>query len=399
MRATIERVNVLGALVVALLATQAKVPERLAPLRDHSPLTKDVFARAEELRLQILVSEVVAKDGKPALERHAFRADAEYFYPASAIKLFGAIAALEKLQELRGSKPDLARTTPLRFHLLFDGDVLEDRDVTNQDGGAITLEHEIRKLFLVSDNAAFNRLYEFVGVDELAQRFEERGYRTVRIFHRLSTPRSEAENLRTPRVDLVIGQELVTIPERTAQKRAGSKAKGLAIGKGHLLDGKLVQKPLDFARKNAVTLVELQDALVMIARPEIDVGRKPFELSDDARTWLLGVAREFPAASRNPRYPRSEYPDTWGKYLLEGLTRVVPQDRLRIANKVGRAYGFSIENAYVEDRVGARAFFVTAAIYTNADGVLNDGAYEYDTIATPFLADLGEALGRLLLAP
>ena len=63
----------------------------------------------------------------------------------------------------------------------------------------------------------------------------------------------------------------------------------------------------------------------------------------------------------------------------------------------GEAYGFSVENAYVEDRETGRALFLAATIYTNADGVLNDDRYEYAEVAKPFFALLGEALGRELL--
>ena len=38
-----------------------------------------------------------------------------------------------------------------------------------------------------------------------------------------------------------------------------------------------------------------------------------------------------------------------------------------------------------------RAFFLTAVVYTNANGILNDDAYEYDEIAHPFLEALAEA--------
>lgn len=399
MRGTIELVSALAILLFALLPAQAKVPERLAALRDHSALTRDVFARAEELRLQVLVGEVVVKDGKPALERHGFRVDAEYFYPAGALGLLASIGALQMLEGLREKEPELARTTPLRFHPSFEGESVESSDVTNRDGGVITLEHEIRKLFLAGDDAAFNRVYEFAGADALAACFDDRGYRTVRIFHRLSTARTEALELRTPRVDLVLGERVVTLPERTAKKRAGSKAKGLLVGKSHKLDGALVKKPFDFASKNAVSLLELQDVLVALARPEIDVGRKPLALSDASRAWLVDVACELPSASRNPRYARTEVPDDSAKWIAAGVWKHAGRDRVRVANKVGRASGFSVENAYVEDRGGGRGFFVTVALYTNADGVVHDGAYEYDSIATPFLVDVGEALARLYLLP
>jgi hypothetical protein len=77
----------------------------------------------------------------------------------------------------------------------------------------------------------------------------------------------------------------------------------------------------------------------------------------------------------------------------------LPLERVRIWNKVGRAYGFTTENAYVEDLGTGRGFFVSAVLYTNPNGVLNDGVYAYESIADPYMADLGEALARALLRP
>jgi len=73
---------------------------------------------------------------------------------------------------------------------------------------------------------------------------------------------------------------------------------------------------------------------------------------------------------------------------------VIGAGNARVYDKTGEAYGFSIENAWVVDEATGRGFFLAATLYTNADGVLNDDAYEYDTIAHPFLADLGEAAAR-----
>ena len=36
-----------------------------------------------------------------------------------------------------------------------------------------------------------------------------------------------------------------------------------------------------------------------------------------------------------------------------------------------QAYGFSVENAYVEDRRTGRGFFLSVVVYTNPDGVLS----------------------------
>ena len=62
-------------------------------------------------------------------------------------------------------------------------------------------------------------------------------------------------------------------------------------------------------------------------------------------------------------------------------------------DKVGRAYGFSVTNGQIVDPVTGATLYVAATIYTNANGVVGDGVYEYGR-ADRFFADLGEVLGR-----
>jgi hypothetical protein len=50
---------------------------------------------------------------------------------------------------------------------------------------------------------------------------------------------------------------------------------------------------------------------------------------------------------------------------------------------------------YIFDVETGRSFFLTAVIYTNSNGVLNDDRYEYE-FADRTLADLAEVLGRAL---
>lgn len=50
---------------------------------------------------------------------------------------------------------------------------------------------------------------------------------------------------------------------------------------------------------------------------------------------------------------------------------------------------------YVFDMETGRSFFLTAVIYTNANGILNDDRYEY-TFADSVMADLAEVLARAL---
>ena len=72
---------------------------------------------------------------------------------------------------------------------------------------------------------------------------------------------------------------------------------------------------------------------------------------------------------------------------------VDPERGWMVRDKVGRAYGFSVTNGQIVDPTTDATLYVAATIYTNANGVVGDGVYEYGR-ADRFFADLGEVLGR-----
>jgi hypothetical protein len=127
--------------------------------------------------------------------------------------------------------------------------------------------------------------------------------------------------------------------------------------------------------------------------PDVNCGVE-FELSGGDRALLMDAMRELPRESANPVYAGSEYPDEYVKYFLPGLRRVLDADRIAEYNKIGQAYGFTTDNAWIVDTATRRSFFLAATLYTNEDGVLNDDQYEYETVALPFLADLAEVVAR-----
>jgi hypothetical protein len=75
----------------------------------------------------------------------------------------------------------------------------------------------------------------------------------------------------------------------------------------------------------------------------------------------------------------------------------MPLERILYTGKAGKAYGFHLDNAYIEDLESGRAMAVTVVGYANANGVLNDNVYEYDTVTRPLLLGLGELLARAVL--
>ncbi len=361
-----------------------------------------VLASRETHRFQLLVSEVVGSPGGgPRLRRLGYRVDAEYIYPASSIKLCAAVAAIQALEELQ-AKLDTGDLldAPLEIAPLFPGDPPQREDPAEAGSAEarpkpITVGREIRKLALVSDNQAFNRLYDLLGHEDLNRRMHALGLRSVVINHRLSESREIPLPRATAGVTLRPAEgEPIVLPARASSLVLSNRAPGTRIGSGYLRGDTVVPGPMDFTARNGISLVDLQDLLVKVVRPDIDLGSPPLVLSPAHRTELLRALTEYPRESTDPRYDAGEYPDGYAKFLLGGVRRVfpsrVPGERIESIGKIGRAYGFSVENACLVHPGTGRTVFVTAVLYTNADGVLNDDRYEYDTLADPFFAELGE---------
>ncbi|MCA8952529.1 MAG: serine hydrolase, partial [Planctomycetes bacterium] len=265
-----------------------------------------------------------------------------------------------------------------------------------------SLAHLLTKLLVVSDNVAFNDCLEIVGIDVANRRMWQAGLESVRLWHRLSEARTLAENRQTRAVALAGtgGLELVRPARDTPIELANDLWHDLDCGSAWLRDGEKVDGPMSFAQKNAILLRDLQDLLVEVVRPEIDTGKFGFpELSIGQRAFLVSRLGMLPRESTDPAFDAERLPDHWTKFVLRGVRRVIPADRLRIYDKSGRAYGFSIENAFVEDTASGRGFFLAIVLYTNSDGVLNDDRYGYEEVADPVLDAIGEVIARAVLRP
>jgi hypothetical protein len=365
-----------------LVELMKKTPKRFKAALDK--------AKAEEHRIQFLVSFVRQKNGKPVLERHGFRVDAEYFYPASAVKTCAAVASMMRLAPIKGA----GLHTPLVFHPVLPGERRESEDATNIEGGKITLGHIIRQMSLISSNKAFNRLYEFAGHQFLNEAMWAAGLKDTRFIHRLSRRLTPEENRKTPKIELR-GRKKITWPAQTSPLDLKNEGlKGLKIGDAHIIPGtrEKADEPMDFARKNRQTLVDLQNMLVMIVRPDIDLGLPGFDLLPHHRRFLKTAMLQWPEDSKNPITPAKKYNPFRFKPVLPGLLKVAPKTRWHVYNKAGKAYGFRVENAYIIDRRTKKSVFITAAIYANPNKVVNDGKYAYNRLADPLIHALTRAV-------
>ncbi|WP_234986443.1 serine hydrolase [Pontibacter lucknowensis] len=352
---------------------------------------KSILDNPDHYRLQILYTQIDRDEqNQPHFTSYTYRVNPqEYFYPASTVKLAGAITALEKLNELGINGLD--KYTPLQVDSAYAGQSTVQGDSTSADGQA-TIAHYIKKLFLVSDNDAYNRLYEFVGQQQLNQSLHEKGFKDVQLVHRLSIFLSADENRHTNPFrfykdgQLIYEQPLANNPTPFTQAKFGGM-----LGKGHIVDDKLVDGPMDFSVKNYISLEALQGILKTVLFPEAVPAEQRFNLTDEDYTFLYKYMSMLPRESDYPSYDPKEFPDGYVKFLMYGNSKERIPENIRIFNKIGNAYGFLIDNAYIVDFEKKVEFMLSAVILVNENGIFNDGKYEYETVGYPFMQNLGRA--------
>ncbi len=403
-----ERSPVAPPVASSIGAVPAVAPARLDPPRvpnrvgdwARDPRLAPFFEAASERRMQLLVRVIPSREAAIA-ETHRFRVDAEYVYPASSIKTFVSVAALRLVEGHEGT----TATTPLA-RCLPDEDTgkiacqpwLDSSDI---ETGVLTVRHAIRRMQLVSDNRAFRTLFDLVGHERLHRDLWSLGFSTVRLQHRMGE--HAARSRHSPRMELWPAEgSRWNIPARESTLALSPPAvPGTSLGRYHLdARGEVQKGPMSFAEKNAVGLEDLQGLMVTLLRPDQSkaLGYAKLGVSEPSRADLLEAMTIDPGASRNPRYLRHRQSVLHHKPMLPGLLKHLHKRHLRYVNKSGRAYGFHVENAYLEDERSGRALFVTATIYANPNGIVNDDDYGYAQTTVPFYEALGDTLGRLLVA-
>jgi hypothetical protein len=350
---------------------------------------KKLTDNPEKYRLQILYTQIDrdAKN-KPTLTTYSYRSDSnEYFYPASTVKLAASVLALEKLNALKIDKSTTFQTLKNR------PSQLEIKTDSSAKSGLPSIEHYIKKILLVSDNEAYNRLYEFLGQRPFNETMHTKGFNGVRLTHRLQTPLPRLENQYTNPIQLLDASGNITYQQSEAfNDKPYSASKPILLGKGTMNDAGVVEdKPLDFSLKNAYTLQAQHDFLKRLMLPEAFPVKDRFQLSKEDYAFLYRYMSMYPTESKDPDY-KDQFA-TYCKFLYYGSEKnAVLNPSVRIFNKVGDAYGFLLDNAYVVDFDKKVEFMVTAVLLCNEDEIFNDEKYDYDTIGFPFYKNLGQVI-------
>ena len=347
-----------------------------AALSSENVAIKRVMDTLEQHEVQIRFTQIKREGDSVAFKNHDFQlAKNQYFYPASTVKFPIAVLTLEKLNEI----DSLSMHT--RFYV--EGDSVET-----------TFADEITKIFAVSDNQSYNRLFEFLGQNKIHQKLQERGLETIRISHRLASDNAN---------DVTTQPLIIYLNDSTTATLSGSintPPKPLILekiekGTGYLKDDEFIAEPFDFSLKNYYPIEAQHEVLKRIIFPESYPSDSQFNLSDAQRQFILKAMHTLPKVQG---YNEEEYYDSYVKFFMYGDTKEPIPEHIKIYNKVGYAYGTLTDCAYIIDEENGIEFLISATILVNKDGVFNDDAYEYEEIGIPFLAALGREVYQQLLA-
>lgn len=362
----------------------------LSILKNHGSkeVDWDSLLKNKEHRIQIIYTQIDRKaDNEPVFTDHSFNPDpGQYFYPASTVKMPVAFLALQRLNEL--DIHGLNRNTMMINEAGYSGQTSVLNDPQTEDGRP-TIGNYIKKIFLVSDNDAYNRLYEFLGQEYINNSLHKMGYDSVQIIHRLDISLTEEENRVTNPVKFYNSLGNIIYQQPLIKNKLAYQPGEIFLGKGYYSRGKLVEQPFDFSKKNRITLADLHSILRSVLFPETVPAKKRFNLSNDDYAFLHRYMSMMPKESSFPQYDPS-YNDAYVKFLIYGSRGTIKPFH-RIFNKVGDAYGFLIDVAYVIDFEHNIEFMLSATIHCNSDGIYNDDHYDYESVGFPFMKATGEA--------
>jgi len=323
--------------------------------------------------LQIKLSVINTEKQKKKFKKYNYRIiEKNYFYPASTVKLPIAIFAMEKLNE----NPEINLDTPFKIE---------------NDSIITTIRKEIISVFSISSNESNNRLFEFLGQDYINKKLKEKGMKKSRIFHRLSTENSS--DTKTKKLIFYPNDSLtVEFPSSNNKNLKKLNLNKLDKGIGYINNnGVLISIPMDFSRKNYLPINELHHLIKLVFFPEKFKNKNKLKLEENQIKFLKKSMSILP---KDAGYDGEKYFDSYVKFFVYGDKKKINSDKIKIFNKVGSAYGYLTEGAYIKtDNI---SIILSATIKVNNNRIYNDDVYEYDSIGIPFFAELGREIIRIV---
>lgn len=378
---------------------EVQVLDPLLEIIDQAPsFVKDIMD-STSYEVQIIYTQVDRDEkGYPHLQSfYINRDDDRYFYPASTVKMPVAFLALQRINELQESIPEINKYSILEYGAGHTPQQAVSADSSSSTGYP-NVAHYVEQIFSVSDNDAYNRLYEFLGQDYINEELKDKGiFRNSRIRTRVGISGFDTESNRFTNPITIKDHKGIILHDQEEYEAIYNQFPSLkktSKGVGFYDDNteSIVEEPFDMSEKNFINLVDMEASLRRIIFPELYDASERFDLSQSQYDFLYSIMPKTPLDFDFHQVHADDYYDSYVKFFYNGDSKEPIPDHVKIFNKVGWAYGTLTDCSYIADVKNKIEYFLSATILVNKNGIFNDGNYEYKEKGLPFFSKLGEAV-------
>lgn len=361
--------------------SQSQLPEKADEIIETSVLDSlglDMeVARDAKYRFQFVASSI--KEGK--VQKAVSYGTDQYYFPASLVKLPAALVLLEILNE---------KNISLNAFPVFDTvqacGSTKFVDISRRQH--VNFKQILEELLVVSDNHFYNAIYHFIPPEELNRRIEEKGFEGVKIY-RAFTGCEPFDQLRTypckvyefdedPRP--VYSQEAAILDTGVLSEKYDYSKERLFGSKHENSEGDIVDGPFDLNYQLEIPLDQVHSMMLSLYYPELFSIEKQWKIRSEDFLFLQDLLGMYPSEIKGTYRSLKRFDDFEYKYVLNKEDYAEG----RTFGKLGLSYGFASETVYVPSEGVGNGVLLTYSVYVNSNDVVNDGEYDYETVARPF---------------
>jgi len=351
---------------------------------------KEIIKDKEDYEIQILLTKINQYNSQVDFQEYKYQLDDnKYFYPASTIKLPIVVLALKKINELRSKGSEITLKSKITLNYKDDYSELVIRD------SITSFQNLIADVFLVSDNSASNILIDFIGYNYFNDEMKNAGFHKTYLNHKFNPDPYVNSTWQISDLD---NNLISSLNDNQKIIKADDMTIGLEKGEKRYFEGEILDESLNFSEKNRSSITDMHNLIKYIFYPEIFDSTNTFNLYVEDYDFLRYWMSRFTYEDIGEKFIGDEkFFETYNKFFIHGDEQSVSNEQIRVYNKIGQAYGTSIDNGLIKNYQDNIEFILTATIYTNKNKVINDNLYEYDDIAIPFLAKLSRGIYQELM--
>jgi hypothetical protein len=233
--------------------------------------------------------------------------------------------------------------------------------------------HFLHQIGVTGDYAAYNRLFEFLGQDEIDERLKRRDFGTTRILTRLGTRHDPAEDDRCSNPVSIYVHDTLTYQRDE-------------------VCGTVVHAGARNTHRNKFALSDQVRFLTTLMFPESVPDSMEFCLPQEGYRLIYQALAVLPRESRFPLHDRIKRADGYRKFFMVGDSQATLPGHIRIFNMSGDADGRMTDCAYLVDFMHQIEFIIAATLHVGPSGSgPGELAVAGREIGRPFFAQLAQA--------